>query len=72
MFTGRVVTKAEFDAFLQAYPRPLERNVMDFFEPPILAFHDFTVGAEWDSIVASITDEPREYRIHDQKVEEVP
>lgn len=47
-------TKAEFQAFLVAYPRPLVRDVFGAFEPPLLTYNDFTLGAWPDSVVASV------------------
>lgn len=37
------VSSAEFDAFIAAYPRPLERHVLGMFEPPLLQFGDATL-----------------------------
>jgi len=72
MSDTRVVSKTDFDAFLAAYPHPLARNVSGIFEPPILCYHDWTVGKEWDSVVASVVlneswGQPNEYRIHGVK-----
>lgn len=48
------VTKAEFDAFIAAYPRKLVRNVSTICEPPNVNFNDFERAPYWpDSVVAS-------------------
>jgi hypothetical protein len=47
------VTRAEHDAFLAAYPRKLERDVVRFFEPPLIQHNDFTLGKWPESVVAS-------------------
>ena len=41
MNTPRVVSQADFESFIAAYPRALERNVSGMFEPPILCYHDW-------------------------------
>jgi hypothetical protein len=46
------VTKEAFDAFLAAYPRSLESDVKMFCEPPARAWHDFTLGDAFASVVA--------------------
>jgi hypothetical protein len=50
----RDASKAEFDAFIAGYPRPLSRQVVGFCEPPKLMFHDETLpGDALDQMVAS-------------------
>ena len=50
----RPVSKEEFEAFLAAYPRPLERDVFGACEPPAVSYNDFERAPMWpDSIVAS-------------------
>jgi hypothetical protein len=52
---SRVVTKAEFDAFIAAYPRKLIKDVCAVGEPALLSYNDFTVAPQWPgSIVASV------------------
>jgi hypothetical protein len=46
-------TESEFDAFLAAYPNPLERDVTAICEPPLVTFNDWTRGKWPDSVVAS-------------------
>lgn len=50
----RDVTKEEFDEFLSAYPRPLEKDVTGICEPPVLSYNDFAKGPWPDSIVAAV------------------
>jgi len=52
------VTKEECQAFLAAYPRPLERDVFAAFEPPLVTWNDFAQGQVWPaSVVASFNGE---------------
>lgn len=37
------VTRAEFDAFIAAYPRPLDRTLDTICEPPRVAYYDLTI-----------------------------
>jgi hypothetical protein len=53
MTTPSKVTKEEFDAFIKAYPRPLERDVNATVEPTCVTFNDFTLGDWPKSVVAS-------------------
>lgn len=50
----RDVSKPEFEAFLAAYPRPLERNMNGIFDS--LMYHDFSLipkgGNSYDCVVA--------------------
>jgi hypothetical protein len=51
----KTVSKAEFDAFIAAYPRKLVRDVAAMYEPPLLTFNDFTLAPKWpQSVVAKI------------------
>jgi hypothetical protein len=62
-------TKAEFDAFVAAYPRPLDRDVTGICEPPMVSYNDFTLGVWPESMVAAyhmgyrLKDAPSGYRI---------
>ncbi len=61
-------TKEEFAAFLQKYPRALQREVVSTCEPPLVTFNDFFLGQEWpESVVASYvaSDPPSHHRILD-------
>jgi hypothetical protein len=50
----RPASRQEFDEFLKAYPRPLERDVYMACEPPYISWNDFTRAPCWpDSIVAT-------------------
>lgn len=50
------VSAEEFEAFLAAYPRKLERNVTTICEPPDVNFNDFERAPYWpDSVVASVS-----------------
>lgn len=50
----REVTEVEFDAFLAAYPRKLERDVNMTCDPPFVTYNDFTMAPAWpESVVAS-------------------
>jgi len=52
------VTKEECQAFLAAYPRPLERDVFAAFVPPLVTWNDFADGQVWPaSVVASFNGE---------------
>lgn len=50
-------TKEEFDAFLAAYPRRVERDVYMAGEPPLVTYNDFSLAPAWpQSVVASHLD----------------
>jgi hypothetical protein len=54
--SDRNVSKEEFDAFVAAYPRSLERDVARMYEPHLLTLNDFSGGKVWpDSVVAGAT-----------------
>jgi hypothetical protein len=53
-------TAEEFDSFLKAYPRPLERDVAGMYEPPLVTYNDFTLGNWPESVVASHSFSDRE------------
>lgn len=59
----RTVDKEEFDAFLKGYPRPLDRDVVRFCEPPQIQYNDFSLG-DWPKSVVASTNEVwgRDYR----------
>lgn len=77
---SKAVGKDEFDAFIAAYPRPLDINVSGISEPPTKSYNDFTLGNWPESVVASVSLfeiypkgdpksypyvwEPNKYRIH--------
>lgn len=48
-------TKEEFDAFIANHPRPLERDVVAFCEPPRVQFNDFSLGNWPASVVAQFS-----------------
>lgn len=48
------VTKAEFEDYLWAYPRTLQRDVIMFCEPALITWNDFTLGNGPEMIVASV------------------
>lgn len=55
MNSRRIVTKEEFDDFIDAYPAPLTKDVAGIFEPPLLTYNDFSSGKVWPaSVVASV------------------
>lgn len=39
-------TREEFDGFMNQYPRALEKSVLGFCDPPVVEYHDFTLGAD--------------------------
>lgn len=47
------VEVSAFNEFLSAYPRPLERDVVRFCDPPLIQYNDFTLGDWPHSVVAS-------------------
>lgn len=51
----REVTEPEFKDFINHYPRPLETDIIRFGEPNRLNYHDWTIGKNWESIVASVS-----------------
>jgi hypothetical protein len=53
MTRRKEVTKHEFDAFLAAYPRGLEKDVLRICEPEQIQFNDFSLGDWPQSVVAS-------------------
>jgi hypothetical protein len=58
------VSMTEFDLFISNYKNKLETNVVSFFDPAALCYHDFKIGKEWDSIIAYVSlDDEREYFI---------
>lgn len=70
--TFKQVSKEEFDAFVKAYPKPLEWNVTKTCEPPLGNHNDFSDGKVWpDSMVTQVFfnevyKEPNEYYILNQ------
>jgi hypothetical protein len=50
------VSRAEFDAFIEAYPRKLEYDLYRIGEPPLETWNDFTLGVWPRSIVAKHMD----------------
>lgn len=62
----RSVSKADFDAFVAGFPRPLTRRVCHDFDPPLVTFNDPMVAPRWpDTIVAADSDgdPPRHWQI---------
>jgi len=72
----KIVTKEEFDNFINTYPSKLEVDVMGICEPPLKTYNDFSDGKIWpESAVASVVlntamvgfpgynGEPDEYRL---------
>ena len=59
------VTKEEFDAWLEAYPRHLEVDVCGICDPPSITYNDFELADRWPSSVVASThaydDKPGEY-----------
>lgn len=59
------VSKEEFIAFLNNYPRKLERDVYGVCEPPSVTYNDFELADRWwFSVVASTSlydDNPGDY-----------
>lgn len=51
----KVVSKAEFDDFIDSYPNELAVDVTGICEPPLKTYNDFSDGKVWpESIVASV------------------
>ena len=51
--TFKKVSKEEFETFVSTYPNELEKSVHPIFEPPVVAYNDFSTGKNWpDSVVA--------------------
>ena len=49
------VSKEDFDHYINAYPRQLEKDVTGICEPPLLTYNDFSGGRKWpESIVAKV------------------
>ena len=46
------VTRQEFDDYIKNYPRKLETHFVGMINPPILEYHDFTLGNVPESCVA--------------------
>jgi hypothetical protein len=54
------VTKEEFEKFILSYPRPLDRDVAQMCEPPVVTYNDFSLGVWPQSVVARHTFEGRD------------
>ena len=53
--TWKEVCRVEFDAFIAAYPRILEKDFTSICEPPMISYNDFSDGKKWpESMVAKI------------------
>lgn len=51
----KTVNKEDFIYFVQNYGKPLERDVAQMFEPPLITYNDFSDGKVWpESVVAKI------------------
>ena len=46
------VSREEYQAFIENYPRKLVKDVCSISEPPLITFNDFTLGNWPESIVA--------------------
>lgn len=46
------VGEAEYKAFVESYPRPLDSDVCRIYEPPLASLNDFTLGKWPESMVA--------------------
>jgi len=59
----KVVSKEEFDKFVEEYPNKLESDCCAISEPPLVTLNDFTIATHWpDSVVAKYdAGEPNEY-----------
>ena len=58
------VSKAEFYEFIEAYPRPLVKDVCGICDPPVISWNDFMFGVWPDSVVArtfAYDDNPGDY-----------
>ena len=53
MTKRKAVSKEEFSAFLDSYPRPLSFDKSGISDPPFVTYNDFTLGKWPESIVAS-------------------
>jgi len=49
------VNKNEFEIFIKEYSRELKSDVARMFEPPLVTYNDFILGAWPESIVAHNT-----------------
>ena len=60
-----LVSKEEFDDFLNHYPRHLDVDVCAISDPPAISYNDFELANRWpDSVVASTLawdDDPKDY-----------
>lgn len=45
-------TKEEYTTFLRNYPNQLQHTVVGMCEPPMVFSSDFSIGKEWDAVVA--------------------
>lgn len=62
----KTLTKPDFDQWLTAYPRKLERDVYAACEPPVVTWNDFERAPYWpDSVVAHTADGSGEYHVID-------
>ena len=59
------VTKEEFQTFIAAYPRKLERDVYGVCDPPVVTYNDFELANRWPYSVVAHTalysDDPNDY-----------
>jgi len=51
--TFKPCTEKELKEFVAAYPRPLEVDVAQMYDPPLRTYNDFSDGKVWpESVVA--------------------
>lgn len=59
-----IVGTENFEAWLKAYPRPLDRDVFRAAEPPLVTWNDFARAPYWpDSIVAKTSADSGVYEV---------
>jgi len=47
------VGKEGFEAFINAYPRPLSRDVAAIYDPPLITYNDFERAPFWPESIAA-------------------
>lgn len=47
----KIVSKEEFESFIKAYPKELDRNVFHAHMPPLVTCNDFSDGKKWPESV---------------------
>lgn len=46
-------TKEEFEEFINKYSKPLDKDVANYFDPPLVTYNDFSLGKWPNCIVAA-------------------